>query len=91
MVTQYTRTTWTAEDRKRVKPINDFLDKLMDRLGAKNDAALCRAMNVAPPVISKLRYGRVPFGPSYIIVAHELTGWSIAEIKKALGLKKVAA
>jgi len=61
-----------------------FLDKLLDVLRLKNDAALSRKMGVQPPVISKLRSGLIPFGASYIIIVHELTGWSIKQIKADL-------
>lgn len=68
---------------------NVILDKMLGELKLKNDAALARAMEVAPPVISKMRYGRLPFGPQYIIRAHELTGWTIREIKELLGQKSM--
>lgn len=68
-----------------------LLDKLTDKLKLKNDAALARVMKVSPPVISKLRNGFLPFGPTYIIMAHELTGWTIREIKEWLGLSSLAS
>lgn len=76
------------ELRARINGSNVVLDKLTEKLGLKNDAALARVMQVAPPVISKLRHGRFPFGSGYIIRAHELTNeeWSIAQIKEWLGL-----
>lgn len=61
-----------------------FLDLMIQCLNLKNDAALCRAMECAAPVVSKLRHGILPFGATYIIRAHELTGWSIADIKAML-------
>lgn len=78
-----------AELRARINGNNVVLDKLIEKLRLKNDAALARALEVAPPVISKLRHGRFPFGAGYIIRAHELTNeeWSIAQIKEWLGMK----
>lgn len=68
---------------------NVVLDRMKEKLGLKNDAALSRAMEVAPPVISKMRYGHLPFGSNYIIRAHELTDWPIREIKEMLGQKSL--
>ena len=68
---------------------NDVLDRLIDKLELKNDAALSKAMKISPPVVSKFRHGHLPFGAVYIIMAHELTGWSIREIKDWLGLKSL--
>lgn len=65
---------------------NVFLDNVIKHLGLKNDAALSRAMEVAPPVISKIRHGRLPVGAGYIVRIHEMTGWSIDTIKRELGL-----
>ena len=73
------------EQLARANTNNVFLDKLVEKLGLKNDAAAARALEVAPPVISKMRYGHLPFGPGYVIRAHELTGWTIREIKAMLG------
>ena len=70
---------------------NVVLDLLFDKLNVKNDAALAKAMKVMPPVVSKLRHGHLPFGDTYIIMAHELTGWSIREIKDWLGKPSLAS
>lgn len=64
---------------------NAFLDLLLVKLDAKNDAALSRIMHILPPVISKFRHGRLHISAMYIIIAHELTGMSIKEIKRHLG------
>ena len=39
---------------------NNLLDSLIEKLHLKNDAALSRALEVAPPVISKIRHRRLP-------------------------------
>ncbi len=38
---------------------NNLLDTLIEKLHLKNDAALSRALEVAPPVISKIRHRRL--------------------------------
>ena len=73
----------TQEQRAEVNGV--VLDKIIETLHLKNDAALSRAMRVSPPVISKLRSGSLKFGDTYIVMAHELTGWTIREIKGWLG------
>ena len=61
---------------------NDLLDMLLDKPGMKNDAALARALEVAPPVISKIRHGRLPVGASLLIRMHEVFDVSIRELKR---------
>ena len=63
-----------------------LLDYLIGSLGLKNDAALSRALNVAPPVISKLRTNRLPLGSTMIISMHEVSEMPIADIKARAGL-----
>lgn len=65
---------------------NTFLDDAIKHLGLKNDAALCRVLGVAPPVVSKVRHGTIPLGASYLIRFHELTNWPMADIKRRLGI-----
>ncbi|MGK5031478.1 hypothetical protein [Janthinobacterium sp. MDT1-19] len=60
---------------------NDLLDAVMAKLGLKNDAALSRALEVAPPVISKIRHGRLPIGATILIRMHEVTDIAIRELK----------
>jgi hypothetical protein len=43
----------------RYNPDN-LLDGIIARLRLKNDAALARALEVAPPLISKIRHRRLP-------------------------------
>ena len=60
---------------------NALLDLAADILKCKNDAALCRALAVAPPVASKIRHARLPVGASMVVKIHETTGMTVAEIK----------
>jgi hypothetical protein len=45
---------------EQAKRNNAFIDLLIDTMTLKNDAALSRVLEVAPPVISKIRHGRLP-------------------------------
>ena len=58
-----------------------LLDAVMTKLGLKNDAALARTLEVAPPVISKIRHGRLPVGATLLIRMHEVTDIAIRELK----------
>ena len=64
---------------------NLLLDELVQRLRLKNDAALSRALEVAPPVISKIRHQRLPVGASLLIRMHEVSGLSIRDLRDLMG------
>ena len=64
---------------------NRLLDELIGRMKLKNDAALARALAVAPPVISKIRHARLPVGASMLIRMHEESGMSIRELRDLMG------
>lgn len=64
---------------------NRLLDSLIERLKLKNDAALSRALEVAPPVISKIRHRRLPVGASLLIRMHEVSDLSIRELRELMG------
>lgn len=64
---------------------NHLLDSMLEKLGAKNDAALSRKLEVLPPVISKIRHHRLPVGASLLIRMHEISGMSIRDLRDLLG------
>jgi hypothetical protein len=64
---------------------NNLLDALIDKLNLKNDAALSRALEVAPPVISKIRHRRLPVGASLLIRMHEVSDLSIKDLRILMG------
>jgi plasmid maintenance system antidote protein VapI len=64
---------------------NHLLDSILERMKLKNDAALSRLLSVAPPVISKIRHGRLPVGASLLIRMHEETDISISELRELMG------
>jgi len=51
----------------------------------KNDAALSRALEVSPPVISKIRHRRLPVTASLLIRMHEVSELSIKELRLLMG------
>ena len=64
---------------------DNLLDSLLKKLELKNDAALSRLLEVAPPVISKIRHRRLPVGASMLIRLHEVTDMSVAQLREILG------
>ena len=64
---------------------NNLLDSLITMLKLKNDAALCRELEIAPPVISKIRHRRLPIGASMLIRIHEISGMSIKDLRVLMG------
>jgi hypothetical protein len=64
---------------------NRLLDALIGKLQLKNDAALARTLEVAPPVISKIRHLKLPVGASMLIRMHEETELSIRELRDLMG------
>lgn len=64
-----------------IKNANKMLDAVIAKLELKNDAALSRHLEVSPPVISKIRHGRLRVGASILIGLHETSDLSIAELK----------
>jgi hypothetical protein len=64
---------------------NNLLDSLIQRMSLKNDAALSRSLEVAPPVISKIRHRKLPVGASLLIRMHEVSDLSIKELRLLMG------
>lgn len=66
---------------------NRVLDAIISRLRLKNDAALSQLLEVAPPVISKIRHHTLPIGATLLIRMHEESDFSISELR-ALMIRK---
>lgn len=62
-----------------------LLDTLIELMQLKNDAALARMLEVAPPVISKIRHRRLPVGASLLIRMHEESGLTIGDLRYLMG------
>ena len=62
-----------------------LLASIIGKLKLKNDAALSRALEVAPPVISKIRHRRLPVGASLLIRMHEVSDLSIRDLRYLMG------
>ncbi|MES2932301.1 MAG: hypothetical protein V4805_02275 [Pseudomonadota bacterium] len=64
---------------------NHLLDSLLEKLKLRNDASLSRALEVEPPVISKIRHRRLAVGASMLIRMHEVSNISIKELRTLMG------
>lgn len=73
-----------ASDQFQYDP-NNLLESLIEKLNLKNDAALSRALEVAPPLISKIRHRRLPVGASLLIRMHEVSQLSIKDLRELMG------
>lgn len=62
-----------------------LLDHLIERLRLRNDAALSRLLEVAPPVISKIRHRILRFGDTLLLRTHDITD---IEVRELLDLRK---
>ncbi|QRX83411.1 hypothetical protein [Glaciimonas sp. PAMC28666] len=65
-----------------------LLDALLQLKTLKNDAALCRLLKLSPPLISKVRHGRIKMSGEVMIRIHETFGITFIEIRGLLGEDK---
>ena len=75
----------THTDKPDTYDPNNLLSRLIKTLNLKNDAALSRTLEVAPPVISKIRHGRLPVGASLLIRMQEVSDMSIQPLRTLMG------
>lgn len=66
---------------------NTLLDALIQKLELKNDAALARELEVAPPVISKIRHRTLRVGATMLIRMHQASELTISELRNLMGDK----
>jgi len=67
---------------------NHLLNTIIKNLHLKNDAALSRALEVAPPVISKIRHRHLAVGATLLIRMNEISGIEIKELRELMGDKR---
>lgn len=61
---------------------NKLLDTLIEKMKLKNDAELCRVLEVQPPIISKIRHRKLAVGATILLRMHEKSDISIKELKE---------
>lgn len=65
---------------------NHFIDVLLAQFQLKNDAALCRLLEIAPPVLSKIRHKRLAISAAILLRVHEKTEIPVRELKALAGM-----
>lgn len=83
-ITGYRMETTSASALHSYNPDN-LLNALIEKLGLKNDAALARLLEVAPPILSKIRHRRLPVGAALLIRMHEVSNMPIRELRDLMG------
>lgn len=66
---------------------NRLLDALLQLLDLKCDAALCRTLNIAGPLLSKVRHHGSPVSAALLLRIHEVTGISIFDLRALMKVK----
>lgn len=61
---------------------NGLLDAVIARHQLKNDAALARHLDVAPPVLAKFRHHVMPVGDSFVLRCVERAGMTLTEVRQ---------
>ncbi len=74
----------SADWHAAARPGAALLDSLLRSSGLKNDARLARALRVSPPVISKIRSGKLGVSDSFILRVHETFDLPVREIRAIL-------
>lgn len=64
-----------------------LLDVLLDRFKLKNDAALARALQLPPTVVSKLRSKSSNLSAAVLLRLHDATGLSINDIRSLMNVQ----
>ncbi|NHZ94602.1 hypothetical protein [Massilia sp. CCM 8734] len=70
----------SAKEEVKYDP-NGLLNALISGHGLKNDAALARLIQVAPPVISKIRSFTLPVRDSFVVRRLEIGKMTLAEVR----------
>lgn len=68
---------------------NPLLDALIQRLNLKDDAALCRLLDVARPVLVRIRARSQAIGAWLLQRMAEISDLSIAELRCLMGDQRV--
>lgn len=61
-----------------------WIDRLREMKQLRSDAQLCRVLQVPPPMISKIRTGRISVSAGLMIRIHEVFQLPISELRKMM-------
>lgn len=65
-------------------PAHTLFDFLKIEYELPSDRQLCAALGIKTPVLSKIRHGVINVSSDVMILIHEKTGMSIADIKELI-------
>jgi transcriptional regulator with XRE-family HTH domain len=57
-------------------------------VGVPSDMQLAKRMGITPPALSKVRHRRVGISSDLLLALHDVTGESLAELKRIAGIPK---
>ena len=63
----------------------DLLNKIVKEFRLKNDAAVAKFLDLAPPVVSKIRNGKLKVGASVVLRVMKATAYTLDDIEALLG------
>lgn len=66
-----------------------LIDSVKQGLRLDSDRALCEALRISPPSLSKIRNKQIPVGGSVLIKMHEKTGISIRKLRALMGDNRI--
>lgn len=69
-----------------MKSVNDVFTRIRAELKLHTDVALAAKLEITPPTVSKIRSGKINAGATLVMRIHEVTGWTIRDIKAAFGM-----
>jgi transcriptional regulator with XRE-family HTH domain len=67
-----------------MSPKHALFDFLRTEYNIPSDRQLCAALGLKPPMLSKIRHGVIGVSGDIMILIHEKTGMSIADIKELI-------
>ncbi|MCS0810670.1 helix-turn-helix domain-containing protein [Massilia agilis] len=61
-----------------------WIDRLREMKQLRSDAQLCRVLQVPPPMISKIRTGRINVSAGLMIRIHEVYNLPISDLRRMM-------
>jgi plasmid maintenance system antidote protein VapI len=77
--------TFESTPKQPVYNPDNLLKTLLERLGLKSNVALCRVLDITPPLINKIRRGKSEVSAPLLIRMHDISGMSIKELRQLMG------
>ena len=68
---------------------NHLIDVLIAKMRLKNDAELCERLDVAPPVLSKIRHGHLSVGASILIRMQDASKLDLRKLRFLMGDRRL--